>query len=167
MVRVREARRAFRRFRTTCFWSCRPDLVIEAKDVPWVAEQLMKHGSREARRVGARLCPQAASFGTEWPGPALTRRFSPTERDAMPGADRVKQGLRDLGQEAVTVESLLVSIGAPALRRLGFVVSRPHGEAELRLYHLLTARHGAGAHARYNALVRELVSFQRAVACVT
>jgi hypothetical protein len=56
MVRVREARRAFRRFRTSCFWSFRPDLVIRSDDVPWVAEQLMKHGNREAWRVGARLC---------------------------------------------------------------------------------------------------------------
>lgn len=56
MVRVREARRAFRRFRTTCFWSYRPDLTIGIEDVPWVAEQLMKHGNREAWRVGARLC---------------------------------------------------------------------------------------------------------------
>jgi hypothetical protein len=56
MVRVREARRAFRRYRTMCFWSYRPDLVIRAADVPWVAEQLMKHGNREAWRMGARLC---------------------------------------------------------------------------------------------------------------
>jgi hypothetical protein len=56
MVRVREARRAFRRFRTTCFWSYRPDLVIRSEDVPWVAEQLRKHGNREAWRVAARLC---------------------------------------------------------------------------------------------------------------
>jgi hypothetical protein len=56
MVRVREARRAFRRFRSTCFWSYRPDLAIGAQDVPWVAEQLMKHGNREAWRIGARLC---------------------------------------------------------------------------------------------------------------
>jgi hypothetical protein len=56
MVRIREARRAFRRFSTLCFWSYRPDLVIGAEDVPWVAEQLMKHGNREAWRVGARLC---------------------------------------------------------------------------------------------------------------
>ena len=56
MVKVREARRAFRRFRATCFWSYRPDLPIGAADVPWVAEQLMKHGNREAWRVGARLC---------------------------------------------------------------------------------------------------------------
>jgi hypothetical protein len=56
MVRVREARRAFRRFRTMCFWSYRPDLEIGIDDVPWVAEQLMKQGNREAWRVGAKLC---------------------------------------------------------------------------------------------------------------
>ena len=56
MVRLREARRAFRRFRASCFWSYRPDLEIGMADVPWVAEQLMKHGNREAWMVGARLC---------------------------------------------------------------------------------------------------------------
>ncbi|MEX0691191.1 MAG: hypothetical protein WD934_02815 [Gemmatimonadales bacterium] len=56
MVRVREARRAFKRFRTSCFWSYRPDLAIGVDDVAWVAEQLMKHGNREAWRIGARLC---------------------------------------------------------------------------------------------------------------
>jgi len=56
MVRVRQARRAFRRFRSTCFWSYRPDLVIGAGDVPWVAEQLRKHGNREAWRVAETLC---------------------------------------------------------------------------------------------------------------
>jgi len=48
MVRVREARRAFRRFYADCFWSYRPDLVVGREDVTWVAEQLMKHGTREA-----------------------------------------------------------------------------------------------------------------------
>ncbi|GIW50962.1 MAG: hypothetical protein KatS3mg081_0317 [Gemmatimonadales bacterium] len=56
MVKVREARRAFRRFRSRCFWSYRPDLVINLDDVPWVAEQLMRHGNREAWQVAARLC---------------------------------------------------------------------------------------------------------------
>jgi hypothetical protein len=56
MVRVREARRAFRRYYARCFWSCRPDLVITAADVPWVAEQLMRHGDRAAWHLGARLC---------------------------------------------------------------------------------------------------------------
>lgn len=56
MVRVREARRAFRRFRTSCFWSYRPDLEIGLDDVEWVAETLMKHGNREAWEIGRRLC---------------------------------------------------------------------------------------------------------------
>lgn len=55
MVRVREARRAFKRFRSACFWSSPPDLVIGTDDVSWVAEQLMKHGNREAWQVAARL----------------------------------------------------------------------------------------------------------------
>lgn len=57
MVRVREARRAYRRFQTSCFWSYRPDLEIGLADVPWVAETLMKHGGREAWRIGRWLCP--------------------------------------------------------------------------------------------------------------
>lgn len=56
MVGVREARRAYRRFYSMCFWSYRPDLVIGADDVRWVAEQLRKHGNHEAWRVAAKLC---------------------------------------------------------------------------------------------------------------
>lgn len=56
MVRVREARRAFRRFHASCFWSSPPALVIGVDDVAWVAEQLMRHGGREAWEKGARLC---------------------------------------------------------------------------------------------------------------
>ncbi len=56
MVRVRDARRAFRRFYAQCFWSYRRDLSITQADVPWVAEQLKKHGNREAWQAGTRLC---------------------------------------------------------------------------------------------------------------
>ena len=38
-------------------------------------------------------------------------------------------------------------------------------DAEARLYAPLYASHADGAHGRYNALVRQLVSFQRAAAC--
>lgn len=86
-------------------------------------------------------------------------------RDVLPGAELVEQGLRDLDADAETVEALLVSVGAPGLRILGFVVREPFEEPELRLYRHLAARYGAGAHARYNALLRRLVSFQRAAAC--
>lgn len=56
MVRVREARRAFRRFHASCFWSSPPGLLIGVDDVAWVAEQLMRHGGREAWMKGAGLC---------------------------------------------------------------------------------------------------------------
>lgn len=56
MVRVREARRAFRRFHAQCFWSFDPKRTITSADVAWVAEQLMKNGGRDAWAVGARLC---------------------------------------------------------------------------------------------------------------
>lgn len=56
MVRVREARRAYGKFRSLCFWSYHPDLVIGQADVPWVAEQLMAHGNREAWEAGVKLC---------------------------------------------------------------------------------------------------------------
>ncbi len=93
------------------------------------------------------------------------RRFRPMASEALPGGDLIAQGLRDLEQGIETIESLLVPLGAPALRALGLQVPDPYADAELRLYRLLAARYGAGAHAKYNALIRRLVSFQRAAAC--
>jgi len=57
MVRVREARRAFRKYFAECFWFSDPDLIISKDDVSWVATQLMKHGSIDCWKVGRRLCP--------------------------------------------------------------------------------------------------------------
>ena len=83
----------------------------------------------------------------------------------LPGADLIEAGLADLSRGVETVESLLVSIAAPRLRALGYTVPAPVPDPELRLYHRLASLHGAAAHSRYNALVRRLVSFQRAAAC--
>lgn len=55
MVRLREARRAFARFHAQCFWSSPADYVVQAKDVPWVAERLMTYGGREGWEIGAKL----------------------------------------------------------------------------------------------------------------
>lgn len=57
MVRVREARRAFRRFHAMCFWSSPPTLEIGAADVEWVARLLRRNGNRDAWEVARRLCP--------------------------------------------------------------------------------------------------------------
>ncbi len=56
MVRVREARRAFREFHAQCFWSYRKDLEIGSEHVDWVAEQLRKNGDMRAWKVAERLC---------------------------------------------------------------------------------------------------------------
>jgi hypothetical protein len=56
MVRIREARQAYRRFHAACFWSYRRDLPIGIGDLPWVAEQLRKHGNAEAWKIASRLC---------------------------------------------------------------------------------------------------------------
>ncbi len=83
----------------------------------------------------------------------------------VPGEDLVDRGLRDLERGVPSVEALLVSRAAPRLGALGVFVSNPLPDPELRLYQLLARIYGDGAHARYNALVRRLVSYQRAVAC--
>ncbi len=56
MVRLREARRAFARFRVRCFWSSPAEYTVTMADIPWVARQLMTYGGREGWQVGARLC---------------------------------------------------------------------------------------------------------------
>lgn len=57
MVRVREARRAYRRFHARCFWSYDPDYVIREDDLAWVVSQLRKHGGRDAWETARKLCP--------------------------------------------------------------------------------------------------------------
>ena len=56
MVKVREARRAFRDFYASCFWSSDPAYVVKLDDVPWVAKQLMTYGGRRGWELGAKLC---------------------------------------------------------------------------------------------------------------
>ena len=85
--------------------------------------------------------------------------------DALPGADLVAQGVADLRDGVESVASLLVSIGAPRLRSLGLEVPAGIPDPEHRLYERLSRENGNAAHSRYNALVRRLVSFERALAC--
>ena len=85
---------------------------------------------------------------------------------ALPGGDLVEQGLRDCARGVLSTEALLDSIGAPRLGRVGFHVPNPIPDAERQLYDQLRIEDTDSAHARYNALVRRLVSFERAAACV-
>jgi hypothetical protein len=78
----------------------------------------------------------------------------------LPGGDLVATGLDDLARGDETVPALLVAVGGPRLRRLGYAVPEV-ADPERRLYTLLARDDEDSAHGRYNALVRQLVSFER------
>jgi hypothetical protein len=83
----------------------------------------------------------------------------------LPGAARLRQGLADFQSGQTTIDACLVGIARTRLRRSGVLpanVTRVLPDAELCLYRLLRLRAG-DAYARYNALVRELVSFEQAL----
>ena len=87
---------------------------------------------------------------------------------ALPGADLIEAGLDDLVQGRETVAALLVAIGAPRLRSIGLELpDRLPDNPEHRLYHLLAQENSDSAHSRYNALLRQLVSSERAAECVS
>ena len=86
---------------------------------------------------------------------------------SLPGSDLIAAGLEDLRNQKQTVEALLVAVGAPKLRSLGLELPDTLPTTpEHRLYDLLSATEPDSAHSRYNALIRRLVSFERALACV-
>lgn len=87
--------------------------------------------------------------------------------DTLPGANLIRRGLEDLGAGRESAEALLVSIGAPRLRSVGVEVSKPIASPEHRLYLMLAHAKGNAAHSAYNALIRRLVSFERAAACAS
>jgi uncharacterized protein len=87
--------------------------------------------------------------------------------EMLPGHEHIRQGLEDLGRGIGSVPALLVSIGAPRLKQLGFPVPDQVPSApEHRLYELLRREDGDGAHSSYSALIGRLVSFERAAEVV-
>jgi hypothetical protein len=82
-----------------------------------------------------------------------------TPRSRFPGDALVAEGLASLAAGQVTVPSLLVSIASRRLRALGEQVSEPLSDPERRLHHLLERELGPAAHSRYNAFVRQVVSY--------
>ncbi len=89
----------------------------------------------------------------------------------LPGAELITEGLRDLAERRQSDAALLVLIGAPRLRQLGLDFPPPPLEwsapphdptPEHRLYQRLARADADSAHSRYNALIRTLVSFERA-----
>ena len=87
--------------------------------------------------------------------------------DSLPGNDLIVMGVEDLLHQRQTIPALLVAIGAPKLRSLGLEVPENlPSTPEHRLYDLLSDSDPDSAHSKYNALIRRLVSFERAMACV-
>ena len=83
-----------------------------------------------------------------------------------PGEEIIEQGIRDLAAGHESIPALLVSIGAPRLRRLGLDIPiTTHLSPEHRLYEMLVTANGDAAHSKYNALIRRLTSFERAAEC--
>lgn len=83
----------------------------------------------------------------------------------LPGAAIVRQGLADLDAGRRTVPALLLEVARGRLTRAGLLSRADRSseqDAELELYRLLRTEKG-DAYSRYNALLRELVSFERAL----
>ena len=83
----------------------------------------------------------------------------------LPGEPLIRKGLDDQAAGQPTLEACLVAIARPRLERAGLVP--PGGpsqciEPERELYRLLQQQ-GGDAYARYNALLRELASFEAAL----
>ena len=82
----------------------------------------------------------------------------------LPGGERMLEGLRDWRAGRTTISSCIVLIAFRKFRAAGLVEGEsPIREAELVLYDLLL-KEGGNAYGRYNSLIRELVSFGRALA---
>ena len=86
--------------------------------------------------------------------------------ERFPGVEIVREGIEDLRRGETTVSALLVSIGAPRLREIGLPIPRRVIRSpEIKLYLHLAQSDPDGAHSKYNALIRRLVSFERAAEC--
>ena len=77
---------------------------------------------------------------------------------------RILEGLRDFHENRHTAAACLVRMARRRLAKAGLMKALPPVDdgAELDLYHLLS-HEGNQAHSRYNALIRELISFEHAL----
>ncbi len=125
MVRLREARRAFRRFHDECFPSFPADRILAKDDIPWVAERLIGYGQDNARQTGARLlAPGSASRG--WPFSDTTSAAEIIRLKAVRGRPRV-----DRLRQALALSDAMRVVTLAGLRK-----GRP-GQSDLELVELL------------------------------
>jgi hypothetical protein len=82
----------------------------------------------------------------------------------LPGGVRIAEGLADRAAGRHGINACLVRIAAPRLARVGALSlsGTPDPTAELDLYEILMSEPG-NPYGRYNALMRELISFEHAL----
>ena len=87
--------------------------------------------------------------------------------EALPGADLVLRGVEDLADGRATPEAALIEVARTRLRLLGMPVPEAPidpGDAELRLYARLGARHpDRDSYGLYCAWLDQLASFVSAL----
>ena len=85
--------------------------------------------------------------------------------EGLPGADLVLEGLGDYHAGRHSIPACLVRMASPRLIRAGLMAAAPPRDdgAELELYQLVSSTEGRRSFSRYNALVRELISFEHAL----
>lgn len=128
-----------------------------------IQEQFRRFGRTGGRRRAANMSPMERSTIARRAAMArwIRHRFGAGSfaQRGLPGGELVDRGLADLASGRATVESLAVSLAAPRLRREGVPVPTPLDDPERRLFRRLSRTEGDLAHARYNAFLRQLVSF--------
>lgn len=85
--------------------------------------------------------------------------------ERLPGGVLLAQGVSDFTSGRCTVPACLVGIARARLIRAGLLsasVANHFPEPERQLYRLLCEA-GGDAYSRYNALLRELISFEQAL----
>jgi len=134
-----------------------------------VREQFRKHGRDGGRARAARMSPSARRTVARH---AATRRWIRVRFGAdrfetlgLPGGEIVDAGLSALSRGEESMESLLVSLAAPRLKREGVPLPRDvFVDADVRLYRLLERNDAGLAHSRYLACLRQAESFANACA---
>jgi len=56
MVRIREAKRAFKKYYAQCFWFMREDLEINLENISEIINGLRQNGGRQGFLLAAKLC---------------------------------------------------------------------------------------------------------------
>jgi len=134
-----------------------------------VREQFQAYGRHGGRARASRMSPESRKAVAR---KAAIRRWTRVRFGAagfgvlrLPGGEAIDAGLAALAGGEETIESLLVSLAAPRLKREGVPIPRElFPNANSRLYRLLGRTSGEMAHARYLAWLRQATSFADACA---